>query len=93
MTAFVGRLRSKVELCDFESTSVDTVTNGQLRDQSIEGLRNNDIRKDLLKEVKLTLAHASSVESGGNRGFHSRQFSVRRKTAQFLCHPFTQCGK
>ena len=60
MTAFVGRLSSKVELCDLESTSVDTVTNGQMGDQLTEGLRNNDIRKDLLKEAKLTLAEAVS---------------------------------
>ena len=36
------------------------MTNGQLRNQLIEGLRNNDIRKDLLKETNLTLTQAVS---------------------------------
>jgi hypothetical protein len=60
VTAFVGRLRSKVELCDFASTAVDTVVNGQVRDQLIAGLRRNDIRRELLKEAKLTLSGAVS---------------------------------
>ena len=56
VAAFVGRLRSKVALCDFSSTAVDTVVNGQVRDRSIAGLRSLDIRGELLKEAKFTLA-------------------------------------
>ena len=55
ITAFVGRLRSKVELCDFGSNKVDTVVNGQVRDQLIVGLRAAEIRKELLKVSNLTL--------------------------------------
>ena len=58
VTAFMGRLRTKVELCDFASTSVDTVINGQLRDQLIAGITNNEIQRELLKYSKLTLADA-----------------------------------
>lgn len=39
---------------------MDSVTNGQLRDQLVVGLRNHEIRKELLKEAKLTLAQALS---------------------------------
>ena len=60
VTAFVGRLRAKVEACEFESTRVDTIVNGQIRDQLIVGLRDNDIRRELLKESQLTLAQAVS---------------------------------
>ena len=58
VTAFVGRLRAKVELCDFESIKVHTVTNGQLRDQLIVGIKSNEISKELLKEATITLAQA-----------------------------------
>ena len=60
VTAFVGRLRSKEALCDFSSTAFDTVVNGQVRDQLITGSRSPDIRRELLKEAKLTLAGAVS---------------------------------
>lgn len=60
VTAFLGRLRAKVELCEFDSTKVDTIANGQIRDQLIVGLRNNDVRRELLKEPQLTLARAVS---------------------------------
>ena len=39
VSAFTARLRSKVALCDFESTSVDSVENTQIRDQLIFGLK------------------------------------------------------
>jgi hypothetical protein len=58
VTAFLDRLRAKVELCDFDFIKVDTVVNGQLRDQLIAGLQANEIRKELLKVSKLTLAEA-----------------------------------
>ena len=58
VTSFVGRLRAKVELCEFASTTVDSVVNGQLRDQLVAGIKTNDIRKELLKHSKLTLADA-----------------------------------
>ena len=43
-------------LCHFSSTAVDTVVNGQVLDQLIAGLTSPDIRRELLKEAKLTLA-------------------------------------
>ena len=58
VTAFVGRLREKVELCEFDSTAVDTVVNGQIRDQLIAGLVSAETRKQLLMESKLTLGKA-----------------------------------
>ena len=58
VTAFVGRLREKVDTCEFESTAVDTVPNCQVRDQFIAGLKSTAIRVELLKEDKLTLAVA-----------------------------------
>ena len=58
VTVFVGRLRAKVEACEFESTRVDTIVNGQIRKQLIVGLRDNDIRRKLLKESQLTLVRA-----------------------------------
>ncbi|XP_062506318.1 uncharacterized protein LOC134182892 [Corticium candelabrum] len=60
VSEFVGRLRSKEALCNFSSTAVDTVVNGQVCDQLIAGLRSPDIRRELLKEAKLTLAWAVS---------------------------------
>ena len=58
MTSFVGRLREKAEACEFSSTSVDTVENGQVRDQLIVGVRSTEIRTELLQESQLTLASA-----------------------------------
>jgi len=60
VTSFIGRLRERVELCNFASTSVDTILNSQVRDQLIIGLKSSDIRRELLKESDLTLANASS---------------------------------
>ena len=60
VTAFVGRLREKVEACEFASTEVDTVENCQVRDQFIVGVKSTEIRKELLKEAKLTLSTAVS---------------------------------
>ena len=51
-------MRAKVELCDFTSTSVDTVVNVQLRDQLITSIRSNDVRKELMKYSKLIVADA-----------------------------------
>ena len=58
VTSSVGRLREKAEACEFSSTSVDTVENGQVRDQLIVGVRSTEIRKELLQESQLTLASA-----------------------------------
>ena len=58
ITAFVGRLRSKVELCEFGSDKVDMVVNGQVRDQLIVELQAAEIRKELLKVSNLTLSDA-----------------------------------
>ena len=58
VTAFVGRLRERVDACEFSSTSVDTVANCQVRDQFIAGLKSTTMRVELLKEAKLTLAQA-----------------------------------
>ncbi|XP_065182277.1 uncharacterized protein LOC135812987 [Sycon ciliatum] len=58
VTSFVGRLREKADVCEFSSTSVDTVVNCQIRDQLIVGLRSVELRKELLKQSKLTLNDA-----------------------------------
>eukprot|EP00117_Sycon_ciliatum_P026714 scpid19450/ scgid21866/ Transposon Ty3-I Gag-Pol polyprotein; Gag3-Pol3; Transposon Ty3-2 TYA-TYB polyprotein; Capsid protein; p24; Spacer peptide p3; Nucleocapsid protein p11; Ty3 protease; p16; Spacer peptide J; Reverse transcriptase/ribonuclease H; p55; Integrase p52; Integrase p49 len=60
VTSFVGRLREAADRCEFASTAVDTIDQGQIRDQLIEGLRSQELRKELLKESKLTLANAVS---------------------------------
>ncbi|XP_065177704.1 uncharacterized protein K02A2.6-like [Sycon ciliatum] len=58
VTSFMGRLREKAALCEFDSTAVDSVVNGQLRDQFIAGLQCQEARKQLLMESRLTLADA-----------------------------------
>ncbi|XP_065195493.1 uncharacterized protein K02A2.6-like [Sycon ciliatum] len=58
VTSFVGRLREKADVCEFSSTSVDTIVNCQIRDQLIVGLRSVELRKELLKQSKLTLNDA-----------------------------------
>ena len=58
VSSFVGRLRERAELCQFESTAVDTVANTQVRDQLLTGLKSPEIRRDLLKEPKLSLHDA-----------------------------------
>ena len=58
VSGFIARLRSKVDLCEFSSTSVDSVENTQIRDQLIVGLKSSEIRRELLKESKLTLSDA-----------------------------------
>ena len=60
VSTFVSRLREKVEWCDFAATDVDSVVNTQVRDQLIAGLRLQELRRELLKETKLTLADAVS---------------------------------
>ena len=60
VSAFVARLREKAEICQFQSTSVNTVENSQIRDQLIAGLQSADMRKQLLLESKLTMADAVS---------------------------------
>ena len=42
---------------------MNTVVNGQLRDQLIVGLRANEIRKELLKLPNLTLVKAVALEA------------------------------
>eukprot|EP00117_Sycon_ciliatum_P035412 scpid19603/ scgid1410/ len=58
VTSFMGRLREKAALCEFDSTAVDSLVNGQLRDQFIAGLPCQEARKQLLMESRLTLADA-----------------------------------
>ena len=58
VSSFVGRLRERAELCQFESTAVDTVANTQVRDQLLTGLKSPEIRRDLLREPKLSLHDA-----------------------------------
>ena len=60
VSSFVGRLCKKVELCNFVSTDVDSVINTQVRDQLIIGLSTPELRRELLKESKLSLADAVS---------------------------------
>ena len=56
VTAFLGRLQAKVDACEFKSTRVDTIVNGQIRDQLIVELRDNDIRMGLQKKSQIILA-------------------------------------
>ncbi|XP_065196908.1 uncharacterized protein LOC135828389 [Sycon ciliatum] len=58
VSTFVGRLRERVDLCKFGATDVDSVVNSQVRDQLVAGLKSPEVRRELLKESRLTLADA-----------------------------------
>ncbi|XP_065190924.1 uncharacterized protein LOC135821854 [Sycon ciliatum] len=58
VSTFVGRLRERVDLCKFGATDVDSVVNSQVRDQLVAGLKSLEVRRELLKESRLTLADA-----------------------------------
>ena len=55
ISSFVGRLRGKVDVCEFASTSTDSVENTQIRDQLIMGLESAEICKELLQVTSVTL--------------------------------------
>jgi predicted aspartyl protease len=66
---FVARLKSQASLCDFDSTTIDTVTNQLVRDQLIIGVNNKKISEALLEagEVSLidTVKKANAIEQAG----------------------------
>eukprot|EP00117_Sycon_ciliatum_P027910 scpid26178/ scgid22563/ Retrovirus-related Pol polyprotein from transposon opus; Protease; Reverse transcriptase; Endonuclease len=64
VTAYLSALRAMAQQCSFDSTDVDTIVNGVIRDQFIEGLQSSAIRRELLATADLTLTAASAKAVG-----------------------------
>ena len=59
--AYLNNLQRLAASCDFASSSPDTIENQRIRDQFIVGIADDDVRKRLLSEQKLTLGRLKKI--------------------------------
>ena len=58
---FLIRLKRQASKCSFSDATVDSIENQMIRDQMIKGVRNADVRVELLRGAKLTLKRAEAI--------------------------------
>jgi len=92
IATFLVRLRKQAKLCEFETTTVDTVTNQLIRDQLIKGIQSNKLTEHILSQGDISLERAIELAEGMQQAIYDssqltdKQFKVLNVDDETNCN-------